>query len=159
MNLPKARTANIVEQNIGKEVLLYDLTTNKAFNLSENSALVYKACDGKTSYEEFIRKHRFAREFLDLALNELKRNYLLVDESGILPYAGTSRRELIKKAALASTFSLPMISVLAAPTAIMAQSRRPCAPLNCVVECAGNDFDVIVVNGCRRCQCNFPPAP
>lgn len=29
-NLPKARTANLLEQNIGKEVMLYDLITDKA---------------------------------------------------------------------------------------------------------------------------------
>lgn len=155
MKLPKARTKDIVQQNTGKEILLYNLATNTAYNLSETSAIVYKACDGRTSYDEFIRKHKFARELLDLAIDELKRNDLLADGNNILPHNGMNRRELVRKAALASTFALPVISMLTAPTAAMAQSR-PCRPTNCVVECQGNDFDIVIVNGCRRCQCYFP---
>lgn len=35
--LPKARTENLLEQNLEKETLIYDLTIDKAFNLSETS--------------------------------------------------------------------------------------------------------------------------
>ena len=35
--LPFARTADIVVQTLGEEILIYDLNTNKAYNLNETS--------------------------------------------------------------------------------------------------------------------------
>lgn len=56
--LPKAGTENLVEQNLGAQTLIYDLLTHKAFNLNETSSIVYKACDGKTSFDELKRRLR-----------------------------------------------------------------------------------------------------
>jgi hypothetical protein len=57
--LPIARNADIVVQTLGKEVLIYDLNTHKAYNLNETSAIVYQACDGKTLFDELREKHKF----------------------------------------------------------------------------------------------------
>lgn len=121
--LPKARTENLIEQNLKNEVPVYDLITNKAYN--ETSSIVYKACNGKTTFDELKRKYRFTDDFIYLALDELKRNSLLTD-SYQSPFANANRREIIKKVGLATIFALPIITGLVAPTAIHASSVCAC---------------------------------
>ena len=79
MKLPKARTEDLLEQNLKDETLIYDLVSNKAFNLNETSTIVYKACNRVTTFEELKQKHRFSNDFIYLALDELKRNNLLAE--------------------------------------------------------------------------------
>ena len=49
MNNPKSRNNEIVVQEADKELLIYDLTTNKAMMLNETSAIIWQMCDGKTT--------------------------------------------------------------------------------------------------------------
>ena len=49
MNTPKSRNYEIVVQEADKELLIYDLTTNKAMMLNETSAIIWQMCDGKTT--------------------------------------------------------------------------------------------------------------
>ena len=128
MKLPKARTENLLEQNLKDETLLYDLTIDKAFNLNETLTIIYKACGQNMSFEEIKRKHKFTDEFIYLALDELKRNNLLAEEY-TSPFAGTSRREVIKKVGLATMFALPLISGLVAPKAVNAASGDSGSPV------------------------------
>lgn len=122
MKLPKARTDNILEQNLKNETLIYDLQTHKALNLNETLTAVYKACDGKTSFEQLRRKHKFTDDFIYLALDELKNENLLGDVSYQSPFANASRREVIKKVGLATVMVLPIITGLIAPKAAQAAS-------------------------------------
>lgn len=126
MKLPKARTENLLEQNLKDEILIYDLATDKALNLNETSSAVYKACGQNTSFDEIRRKYKFTDEFIYLALDELKRNNLLAEEYSS-PFAETSRREVIRKVGLATMFALPLISGLVAPKAINAASGSDAA--------------------------------
>jgi hypothetical protein len=121
--LPVARNTDIVVQELGKEILIYDLKIHKAYNLNETSSIVYKACDGKTSFAELKAKHKFTDEIIYLALDGLKKENLLeADEAYASPFASLSRREAIRKVGLATMIALPVISSLIAPTAAMAQS-------------------------------------
>ena len=121
--LPVARTTEIVVQELGKEILIYDLNTHKAYNLNETSSTVYKACDGKTTFDELRVKAKFTDDIIFLALDELKKENLLdKDKSYNSPFVGISRREAIRRVGLASMIALPVISSLIAPTAAMAQS-------------------------------------
>jgi hypothetical protein len=119
--LPLARTANIVVQELGNEVLIYDLKTHKAFNLNETSSIVYKACNGSASFEELKSKYKFTDDIIFLALDELKKQNLIAEDYDS-PFAGISRREVIRKVGLASMIALPAIASLVAPTAAGAQS-------------------------------------
>lgn len=131
MKLPKARTENLVEQNLGKETLIYDLLIDKAFNLNETSSIVYKACNGVTTFEELKGKHKFSDEFIYLALDELKRNDLLAENDGYLsPFGKVNRREVIRKVGLASMLALPVIVSLSAPQAAAAASPV-CGVISC----------------------------
>jgi hypothetical protein len=134
--LPKARTENLLEQNLEKETLIYDLTIDKAFNLNETLSIVYKACGGNQTFDEIRRKHKFTDDFIYLALDELKRNKLLADESYVSPFAQTSRREVIKKVGLATMFALPIITGLIAPKAVNAASGGAAARRNLNDSCS-----------------------
>ena len=129
--LPKARTVEIVERDLDKELLIYDLTTHKAYTLNETSKIVFKACDGRKTFDELKEKHRFTDELIHLALGELQQNALL-NEDYVSPFAGINRREIIKKVGLATMIALPVILALTAPQASHAASNRVdnCGPLN-----------------------------
>jgi hypothetical protein len=143
--LPFARTTDIVIQTSGKELLIYDLIKHKAFNLNETSAIVYQACDGKTSFSQLMSKTKFSEEIIFLALDELrKENLIEANSSYTSPFAGMTRREVIRKVGFASMIALPVISSLIAPTAAHAQS----AATSCGTSCTHNSD---CVQGCRTC--------
>ena len=128
MKLPISRTENIVIQEANKDLLVYDLINDQAFLLNETSAIVFNACDGKTSFSELKRQTKFSDDLILLALDELQKHKLLIGEKNNY-FRGVSRREVIRKAGLASMIALPLISSLVAPTATMAQSGGPiCFP-------------------------------
>lgn len=123
-NLPIARSTDIVHQFLDKEVLIYDLKAHKAYNLNETSTIIYHSCNGKTSFEELKNKYQFTDDLIFLALEDLRKADLL-EESEILsksPFAGMSRRDVIKKVALGTMIAMPVISSLIVPTAARASS-------------------------------------
>lgn len=126
MKLPLAKTENIIEQILKNETLIFDLDANKAFNLNETSTIVYRNCDGATTFDELKHRHKFTDEFIHLALVELKRNNLLADNSYKSPFTELKRREVIKKVGLASMLALPVIVGLTAPQS--AHAASVCAP-------------------------------
>src|SRR4028118_2223687 len=127
---PQRRKADdIVITEFDGEVLVYDLKTNKAFNLNKTSSLIWEWCDGKHSLSEISR---LLGEKLNadvdvglvwLALEQLRQENLIENEV-VLPESlvGLSRRQAIRKVGLAAVITLPFISSLVAPTAMHAQS-------------------------------------
>jgi hypothetical protein len=121
MKLPQARNSDIVMQQAGKELLIYNLITHKAYHLNETSKTVFNACDGKTSFENMKHLYKFSDGIIYLALDELKANDLIEDyESNY--FAGLSRREALRKVGLSSAAILPVVLGLISPTAAEAQS-------------------------------------
>lgn len=121
--LPIAKTADVIEQKLGVETLLYNLRTHKAYSLNETSAIIYQACNGKTTFDELKLKNNFSDELIFFTLDELNRENLLKEnETYNSPFEDISRREAIKKVGLASMIALPVISSIVAPNAAMAQS-------------------------------------
>lgn len=128
-NNPKSRSSNLVVQELENEILIYDLNNNQAFCLNETSASVWAMCDGENSITDISEaiskklKTKVSEEFVWLALDKLKSINLL-DESKLfeIKFNRLSRREVIKKAGLASTVALPLIASVVAPSAAMAQS-------------------------------------
>lgn len=136
--LPLARVADIVVQEFGGEVLIYDLKNHKAFNLNKTSSIIFQVCDGKTTFAELKTKYKFTDELIFLALDQLKKENLL-SEDYISPFTNISRRTVIRQAGLATMIALPFITSLVAPTAAMALSG--CPPIN---PCTG----VSIPSGC-----------
>ena len=128
-NNPLSRQGDIVIQELEGELLIYDLTNNKAFCLNETSARVWKLCDGQKSVSEMShelgKQLNFApsEELVWLALDQLKKDNLLENEQRIpLMFNNLSRREVIRKVGLASLIALPFIMHVTAPVAAQAQS-------------------------------------
>lgn len=126
MKLPISKTENIVVQEANKELLIYDLITNQAFCLNETSAIIYLACDGKTTIEELKCQTNFSDDLIFLALDELQKQNLCQGERKDY-LQGISRRELIRKVGLASMVALPIISSIVVPQAVDAQSVGSCS--------------------------------
>jgi Cys-rich repeat protein len=168
--LPIARNTNIIEQESGKEVLIYDLKTHRFFNLNETSAIIYRACDGITTFADLKSKHKLTDDLIYFALDELKRNDLLGDYQSE-HFGNLSRRAVIKKVGLASMIALPVITGMVAPLPVNAASggctsNADCAPPNvcdsvtgnCVectadVNCPANNV-CSVSNTCVECNSN-----
>jgi hypothetical protein len=83
-NYPKSSQANIVVQEFEKELLIYDLTINKAYCLNETSAIVWQESDGKTSVTEISQtlskklKTNVSEDLVWLAVHQLKKDGLFV---------------------------------------------------------------------------------
>lgn len=128
-NYPSSRKANIVVQDLENEVLIYDLTINKAYCLNQTAGLVYQLCDGKRTVAEISDlmskrlKTKVSEDLVWFALDGLKKDNLLENANEVPNYfGGLSRREVVKKVGLASMVMLPLIASVVAPNAMMAQS-------------------------------------
>jgi hypothetical protein len=140
---PLARNEGLVIQNLDGEVLIYDLTRDKAVCLNETAALVWRACDGTKSVAEItasIGKELNAnvdQDIVWLALDQLGKEKL-IEEQAIVEnkFAGMSRREVVRKIGIGAVVAIPIVSSLMAPTVYAAGSACATAPSNC--DCGNN---------------------
>jgi hypothetical protein len=128
-NYPVSRKDNLVVQEMDGEVLIYDLTENKAFCLNQTSALIWQSCDGTRNtaeITEFLSQKLNSPANEDLvwfALDQLKKEKLIENDHPLPDnFAGMSRREVIKKVGLGSMIALPIVASMVAPSAVLAQS-------------------------------------
>lgn len=119
--LPELRTADLIEQAADKELLIYDLRSDKAYYLNETLTNVYYACGERLSFDSLKQRHRYSDELIYLALDELRKSDLLIGEISN-HFADLSRREVIKRVSLSSLAALPVIAAVTAPTAVNASS-------------------------------------
>ena len=136
-SFPQARQNELVVQDMPDEVLVYDLASNKAHCLNETSANIWKACDGTKSVAEIARilesDHggKVSEDLVWLAIDQLNEKDLLISKTNS-PFAGQSRRDVIKKIGLASVVLLPVIASLVAPPNALASLSCACtSPANC----------------------------
>lgn len=161
--LPQSRTENILIQESGKELLIYDLIINQAYLLNETSTIVYQSCENQISIEELKLNKLFTDEVIFYALDQL-RNLKLIEGEKIRSNPGLNRREVIKKVGLSSMIALPMISTLIAPTAVNAQSScnsgleggSPGTMTTASVDTAVQPFtDCYLIAAAKCLSCNF----
>ncbi len=126
---PLSRKENIVVQELDGEVLIYDLTENKAFCLNQTAALVWQSCDGKRTIAEIndlLGKQlnsQVNEDVIWLALDQLSIENLIREEYQLTEkFGGLSRREVIRKVGLASIIALPIVTSMIAPLAVHASS-------------------------------------
>lgn len=128
-NSPLARKSDLVIQESGDELLIYDLKTNKAFCLNETSALVWQLSDGTNSIKDIAlrmtekMKAPISGDFVLIATEQLNRDGLLDGSAAFAdPFEDVSRREMIRKVGFASVVALPIVSSTIAPSATNSQS-------------------------------------
>jgi hypothetical protein len=121
---PIARKDDLVIQEMGGEILVYDLRTNKAICLNQTSALVWQNCDGKKDaleIAESIEKQLGASVKEDLvwfAINQLKDERLLENGNNYSnKFENLPRREVIKKIGLSAMVALPIVASMTSPVA------------------------------------------
>ncbi len=86
-------------------------------------------CDGKTSISRIAKKigeqlnQRITDEFVLLAIDQLKKENLLANGDKIESnFDRLTRREVVRRAGLASMVALPIVSSIVAPASAHAQS-------------------------------------
>ena len=136
---PLARTQDIVTQDSGSELLIYDLKTNTAMSLNETSARIWRSCNGKRkaadicSYLKESDGVHVNEDLVLLALRQLSDADLLAAKmSESDKPEGVSRRKLLRQIGAGATVALPIILSIVAPQASAAATVVPPAP---VVSC------------------------
>ena len=79
-SLPLARSVEIVLQETGKELLVYDLRINKAYCLNETAGSVFQLCDGHKTVSQISElmsqklKTLVSQDLILLTINDLNKN-------------------------------------------------------------------------------------
>jgi hypothetical protein len=126
---PRARSENLVVEELDDELLVYDSDRDKAHCLNGVSALVWKQSDGRRSVEDLARMvaddyGNESEEVVLLALRQLWERRLILEPA---PDAeNTSRRELLRKLAIGGAIglSIPLVKSIVAPTAAQAATCK-----------------------------------
>ena len=142
--IPIARTTQLLVEELGEEVIVYDRQRDVIYCLNSLAARVWYCCDGRNTIADI---GRIIDQELDLPLHEQGNSIDLVSRSLqelegfqlIEKYIAQpidrpeiSRRRMLKKAALVSGFALgtlfPTIQSIVAPLPAMADSSIPTSP-------------------------------
>jgi hypothetical protein len=124
-NTPRARSEAIVVERVADEVLVYDLRRDRAHCLNESAALVWEKCDGQATVEEIAREVGAGEEVVWMAVEELSRAGLMEGRVKRAGGGGVSRREMMKRVAVAAAIGVPVVTSIVAPTASHAANCRP----------------------------------
>jgi hypothetical protein len=120
----RARSDELIVEELGEELLIYDVARQRAHSLNSTAAAVFRLADGKRSTEEMAGLAGVDEQAVLLALAELDRCHLL-DEAP--DPSVISRRTALRRAAIAGGalgVGLPIIRSIAAPS--MAQAQSAC---------------------------------
>lgn len=150
---PKARTNDLVVQNLEDETLVYDMNTNYAYCLNGSMSAVWQACDGNNGILDIAQM--LARDlgasidsdFVRVALDRLVESDLIENKDDLKSeFVSFSRREALRRIGISGMAALPLISSILAPPAAAAQSPVACGTVVCTI-----DAQCTVV-GCGTCN-------
>jgi hypothetical protein len=150
---PLARSDDLVVEELGDELLVYDVNVDRAHSLSAPAARVWRRCDGKTSVDALGAELGLDAETTARALDELDRCNLL--DAGPELGAGHTRREATIKVAKigGAVAAAPLIVSLGLPaTAAATVPIEVCANKlshGCGIDCAPHNGSKC---GCCCCQ-------
>jgi len=155
--LPKAKASNLVVQKVEKDLLVYDMVSNKAHHLNKTLSLVWQKCDGLSTFADIQKileielKTEIEADFIWLALTELEKSNLLEEDLHKEDFETVTRRSVLFKYALPSVI-MPIAISLVAPRAVSAQSCAPGlgaagAPCSTDPECCPGLFCMTPVGG------------
>lgn len=112
---PLARSEELVVEELGSELLIYDQTNNQAHSLGTAAASVWRACDGDTDAEGLQSATGLDKDTVLHALEELRECNLL-DQGPVSDTAMTRRTMSIKAAKIGgAAAATPLIVSLLAP--------------------------------------------
>lgn len=148
----------MVIEELGDELLVYDLTRDQAHSLSATASKVWRRCDGRRKPEALGVELGFDAQTIEQALDELERCDLLDSGPTLSLEGGTTRREMTIKVAKvsAAAAAVPLIFSVAGPVAEAAGSVT-------VEFCTSNGLshgcgvDCMARNCCCCCQGTATP--
>jgi hypothetical protein len=136
---PRGRHDDLVMLELGDELIVYDLKTNKASSLNSTAAAIWNACDGKKSVPDIARefgekaKTNANEDLVLLALESFRTANLLANEDEIpVAFQGPSRRQMIKTVGMATAVALPLVASIVEPAASAAASTCAATGTSCV---------------------------
>ncbi len=157
--LPKARKEKLIVKEVDGEILVYDLTNDKAHCLNQTAARIWQYCDGTRSISEIGGLMStpggtpVADEFVLLALDQLHKFKLLeTNDERAFQLAGMNRRELVRRVGLGA-LALPIILSISSPTAAQVGSA---GSLN---HCCGSPSDCAPGLTCSQSPTCLTPPP
>lgn len=128
---PKVRGSGLLIQQLGDELLVYDLERNEAHCLNGIAASVWGLCDGERTVPEIGRLLKTDLAAADVevlvwcALDQFAERRLLEEELGEEPDRSASatmtRRQMVARLGLA-VVAIPLVESIVSPPAAMAQS-------------------------------------
>jgi len=162
---PIARADELVVEEVGDELLVYDQNNECAHSLGVPATRVWRACDGETTVEALSARLDMDADTVGRALEELEECNLL--DSG-QPLEGITRREATLKTAKlgAAAVAGSLIYTIVAPVPAMAATQAYCIALGCTGGCGtchqagcaccgpGGNEDKICVADCTTTNCN-----
>jgi hypothetical protein len=126
--MPRGIRQDISVQKIGRETLVYDRRSHKAFCLNECSSIVWDLANGERTLDELTHLVSAAlnasidQELVMLAMQQLREQQLMELAPSGCPQEPISRRDVLRKLGAGCAALLPVIASIAAPTAAQAYS-------------------------------------
>jgi Coenzyme PQQ synthesis protein D (PqqD) len=125
---PQKIQQNIIIQQVGDELLLYDEVRHQAFCLNPVCASVWTLCDGENSISAIAQAATSQlnvtvdEQIAMLALQELRRDGLVKPLHEAIAIPTISRRDLVQRLGASAAILIPVVVAIAAPTAAQAYS-------------------------------------
>jgi hypothetical protein len=142
---PRARTRNLIVQELPDELMIYDADDKKVSCLNRTAAFVWRRCDGKRTVAQLARE---LGEELGAPVDEgvvwyaLRRldTERLLEESIEAPPAARriTRRQAVRALGIAA-LAAPLITSMIVPPPTHAQSGTPpCTPMGQICDPSGD---------------------
>lgn len=126
ITFPLARNNGLVIEELGDELLVYDLDVKHAHCLTPAAARVWRECNGKARTDDIARALQMEPGDVTTAIAELERCELLVMPKAKVVKAGLTRRDLglkVTKVAAAGA-AVPLILSIASPAVAATVSQE-----------------------------------
>jgi len=126
---PKARTADLITERVGDELVVYDGTSSEAHCLSALAAAVFVAADGKTSTADLAAiAGKQIGEVVDVP--SVEQALVELEDRGLVDQGGISRRGFVQRSAAVGGAALAatMVTSVLTPAYGMAASLPSTLP-------------------------------
>ena len=116
-------------RELGDETLAYDLSSHRASCLNREAAAVFHACDGRRSPQEIAAvvsqqlECEVGSDYVELAIRRLAGCGLVDAETSPV---SRSRREAIRRMAVAAALALPIVTIVTSVLAPEAAEAQTC---------------------------------
>jgi hypothetical protein len=174
---PAARFKDLVMNEVGDEVLVYDQGRHHIHHLNGTTATVWRLCDGRRTCEDLARAataslgSAVSTDLVRIALTKLDAAHLLESPlEGDLRRTPQTRRSFMRRTAIAGAVAVPMLVSMSAPTTAGVSftcNQAGVWPEACEIngawanegDCCCDDWENGADPGCGYCHFTHPGNP